>query len=97
MTTTGPNNVVLSTKELHPIDWLGIGNLVVWYSIWITAAVLVIKVITKKITPLDVFIGAWIMGTSGPTLFEYFVFQRVVYPFYFVNVDPDSLSGFRWS
>ncbi|MGA2874563.1 MAG: glycosyltransferase family 39 protein [Nitrososphaerales archaeon] len=93
VTTTGPNNVVLSTKELHPIDWVGIGNLVIWYSIWITAAVLVIKVVTKKVTSLDVFIGAWIIGTYGPTLFEYFVFQRVVYPFYFVNVDPGLALG----
>jgi dolichyl-phosphate-mannose--protein O-mannosyl transferase len=93
VTTTGPNNVVLSQKELHPIDWEGIGNLVIWYSIWLTGAVLVIKILTKKITGLDVFIGVWIVGTYGPTLFEYFAFQRVVYPFYFVNVDPGLALG----
>jgi dolichyl-phosphate-mannose--protein O-mannosyl transferase len=93
VTTTGPNNTVLSTKQLHPIDWLGIGNLVVWYSIWITVPVLIIKALMKKVTSLDVFIGAWIVGTFGPTLFEYFFFQRVVYPFYFVNVDPGLALG----
>lgn len=93
VTTTGPNNTILSQTELHPIDWLGIGNLVIWYSIWITGAVLVIKTITKKITGLDVFIATWIIGTYGPTLFEYFAFQRVVYPFYFVNVDPGLALG----
>ncbi|MHB2036996.1 MAG: glycosyltransferase family 39 protein [Nitrososphaerales archaeon] len=93
VTTTGPNNVILGTKQLHPIDWLGIGNLVVWYSIWITVPVLIAKALMKRITQLDALIGAWIFGTYGPTLFEYFAFQRVEYPFYFVNVDPGLALG----
>ncbi|MHB1867984.1 MAG: hypothetical protein ACYCPP_03465, partial [Nitrososphaerales archaeon] len=47
----------------------------------------------KRITQLDALIGAWIFGTYGPTLFEYFAFQRVEYPFYFVNVDPGLALG----
>ena len=93
VTTTGPNNTVLSQKVLHPIDYLGIGNLVIWYSIWIIAPVLAIKVISKKVTPLDTFVGTWIFGTYGPALFEYFTFHRVEYPFYFVNVDPALALG----
>ncbi|MDG6905458.1 MAG: glycosyltransferase family 39 protein [Nitrososphaerota archaeon] len=93
VTTTGPNNTILSQKELHPIDWLGIGNLVIWYSIWLIGAVLVIKILTKNITALDAFISAWIFGTYGPPLFEYFAFDRVSYPFYFVNVDPGLALG----
>ena len=93
VTTTGPNGTVLSQRELHPIDWLGIGNLVIWYSIWIISPVLLAKILTKKITQLDAFIGTWIVGTYGPTLFAFFAFERVVYPFYFVNVDPALALG----
>ena len=93
ITTTGPNNTLISQKELHPIDYLGIGNLVIWYSIWIIVPVLAVKVISKKVTPLDGFIGTWIFGTYGPSLFEYFAFHRVEYPFYFVNVDPALALG----
>lgn len=93
VTTTGANNTVLSEKVLHPIDYLGIGNLVIWYSIWIIVPVLALKVISKKITPLDTFIGTWIFGTYGPALLEYFLLRRVEYPFYFVNVDPALALG----
>lgn len=93
VTTTGPNNTVLSQKELHPVEWLGIGNLAVWFSIWIIVPVLAIKVLSKKVTQFDAFIGTWIFGTYGATLFEYFAFHRVVYPFYFVNVDPGLALG----
>ncbi len=93
VTTTGPNGTVLSTKELHPIDWQGIGNLVIWYSIWLIIPVLIIKAWLSKVSALDVFVGAWIFGTYAPTLFEYFAYQRVVYPFYFVNVDPGLALG----
>jgi 4-amino-4-deoxy-L-arabinose transferase-like glycosyltransferase len=93
VTTTGANNTILSQKHLHPVDWLGIGNLVVWYSFWIIVPVLVAKMLMNKITALDVFIGTWIIGTYGPPLLEYFAFHRVVYPFYFVNVDPGLALG----
>lgn len=93
VTTTGPNNTVQSQKELHPIDYQGVGNLVIWYSIWIIVPVLAFKAFSKKVTPIDTFIGTWIFGTFGPTLFEYFSFHRVEYPFYFVNVDPALALG----
>ena len=93
VTTTSSNGTIVNQRELHPIDWLGIGNLVIWYSIWIIVPVLIAKILTKKITKLDAFIGTWIAGTYGPTLLAFFAFQRVVYPFYFVNVDPALALG----
>lgn len=93
ITTTASNGTILSTTSLHPIDWLGIGNLVVWYSIWIIIPVLIIKGIRRKISELDAFIGAWIAGSYVPILLAYFVFQRVEYPFYFINLDPGLALG----
>lgn len=93
VTTTGQNDTVISQKLLHPIDYLGIGNLILWYSIWVIVPVLAFKVISKRITKLDTLIGTWIFGTYGPTLFEYLFLHRVVYPFYFVNVDPALALG----
>lgn len=93
ITTTAPNGTILSTTYLHPIDWLGIGNLVIWYSIWIIVPVLLIKGIRRKVTPLDGFIGSWIVGSYVPILLAYFVFHRVEYPFYFINLDPGLALG----
>ncbi|MGI0091756.1 MAG: glycosyltransferase family 39 protein [Nitrososphaerales archaeon] len=93
VTTTSSNGTVLSQTYLHPIDWLGIGNLVVWYSIWIIVPVLAIKVASRKVTQLDALVGAWIAGTYIPNLLLSGVFQRVVYSFYFINTDPGLALG----
>ena len=93
ITTTASNGTVLSTTYLHPIDWLGIGNLVIWYSIWIIVPVLFVKAFRRKFSELDAFIGSWIVGSYSPILLAYFVFHRVEYPFYFLNLDPALALG----
>ena len=93
ITTTSSNGTVLSKTFLHPIDWVGIGNLVVWYSIWIIVPVLIIKAVRRTATQLDALIAALIAGTYIPNLILSGVLHRVVYAFYFINTDPALALG----
>ncbi len=96
VTKTLPNGTQVSevTRVAHPIDWVGIGNLVVWYSIWAIVPFLILKpLITRKLTQLEAFVGAWILGTYGPSLYISAVVHRVVYAFYFIAVDPALALG----
>ncbi|MCL5067399.1 MAG: glycosyltransferase family 39 protein [Thaumarchaeota archaeon] len=92
VTTTLSNGQQIVTVY-HPIDWLGIGNLVIWYAIWLIVPVLAIKILKRKVTQLDALIGCWIAATYLPSIFLSAVVQRVVYSFYFVNVDPGLALG----
>ncbi len=91
--STSSNGTVISTQVLHPVDWQGIGNLVIWYSIWIIVPVLIAKIVTRGIKPLDALIGTWIFATYAPSLLLSEVYHRVVYAFYFVYVDPGLALG----
>jgi len=93
ITTTSSNGTVISKTYLHPIDWLGIGNLVIWLSFWIIVPVIIFKAIRRIATQLDAFISALILGTYGPNLILSGVYHRVVYSFYFVNTDPALALG----
>jgi dolichyl-phosphate-mannose--protein O-mannosyl transferase len=93
ITTTSSNGTVINKTYEHPIDWLGIGNLVIWLSFWIIVPVIVFKCIRKMATQLDILIGALIVGTYGPNLFLSGFYHRVVYTFYFVNTDPALALG----
>jgi 4-amino-4-deoxy-L-arabinose transferase-like glycosyltransferase len=79
--------------DLHPIDWLGIGNLVIWYSIWAIVPVIAGKILVRKATNLDIFIGSWILCTYAPSIMLSGIYHRVVYAFYFINVDPGLALG----
>jgi len=93
ITTTSNNGTVISKTYLHPIDWLGIGNLVVWLSFWIIVPVIIFKCIRRMATQLDILIGALIVGTYAPNLLLSGFYHRVVYSFYFVNTDPALALG----
>jgi len=93
ITTTSSNGTVISKSFLHPIDWLGIGNLVIWLSFWIIVPVIIFKGIRKMATQLDALIVALIVGTYGPNLLLSGIYHRVVYSFYFVNTDPALALG----
>jgi 4-amino-4-deoxy-L-arabinose transferase-like glycosyltransferase len=93
ITTTSNNGTVLSKTFLHPIDWLGIGNLVIWLSFWIIVPVIIFKAIRRMATQLDALIIALIVGTYGPNLILSGLYHRVVYTFYFVNTDPALALG----
>lgn len=93
ITTTASNGTVLSRTYLHPIDWLGIGNLVIWLSFWIIVPVIIFKSIRGLATHLDAIITALVVGTYGPNLMLSAYYHRVVYSFYFVNTDPALALG----
>jgi 4-amino-4-deoxy-L-arabinose transferase-like glycosyltransferase len=93
ITTRSSNGTVISTQYLHPIDWLGIGNLVIWLSFWIIVPVIIFKCFRRVATSLDILIGALIIGTYGPNLVLSGFYHRVVYSFYFVNTDPALCLG----
>jgi 4-amino-4-deoxy-L-arabinose transferase-like glycosyltransferase len=78
---------------LHPIDWIGIGNLVIWYSIWAIIPLIIGKIVARRASNLDIFIGVWIACTYVPSLILSGIFHRVVYAFYFINVDPGLALG----
>ena len=88
-----PNGDIQTTKTLHPIDWLGIGNLVIWYSMYLIVPAIVYLAIKRMITPLSAFVGFWIAATYLPSLLLSAVVHRIVYAFYFVNVDPGIALG----
>ncbi|MHB8566278.1 MAG: glycosyltransferase family 39 protein [Nitrososphaerales archaeon] len=93
ITTNGPNGTILKTQTLHPVDWLGMGNLVIWLSIWLIVPLLAYKALRREVKPVDAFVGFWIGATYGPSLILSAVFHRIVYAFYFVNVDPGLALG----
>ncbi len=93
ITTKSSNGTVISTVYEHPIDWLGIGNLVIWLSFWIIVPVIIFKAIRKAATHLDALIATLIIGTYGPNLVLSAIYDRVVYSFYFVNTDPALALG----
>lgn len=92
ITTTLPNGVqrVVTT---HPIDWLGIGNLAIWYAIWPIAAMILYRTVTRKLTKVDGLIATWIAATYLPWYYVSLVLHRVEYSFYFLNVDPALALG----
>ncbi len=92
VSTTAENGAV-TRIQYHPIDWQGIGNLVIWYSIWIIVPVLAVKVARRKVTKLDALIGCWIAATYLPWFYISLVLHRVEYAFYFINVDPGLALG----
>ncbi len=93
VTTTLQNGSSIS-QTYHPIDWLGIGNLVIWYSIWAIVPLIIVNLaVFRKQVSLSVFIGSWIAATYIPSLILSGVIHRVVYAFYFINVDPGLALG----
>ena len=94
VTTTASDGTVLTKTFLHPIDWQGIGNLVIWWSIWIIVPVIIFKAIRRQATQLDALIAALIIGTYVPNLIlSSPLIRRVVYAFYFINTDPALVLG----
>jgi dolichyl-phosphate-mannose-protein mannosyltransferase len=75
------------------IQWLGIGNFIVWYSIWLIVPILIVKGITRKIGRIDLLVSAWIASTYLPWFFISIFLHRVEYAFYMVNVDPGLALG----
>lgn len=89
-TTCGPETTVL---VYHPIDWRGMGNLVVWYSIWLVCPLVAWRLVRRRASPVDTLAGSVIAGTYLPLFYISLVSQRVEYAFYFVNTDVGLALG----
>ncbi|HUK74977.1 MAG TPA: hypothetical protein VLU99_04230, partial [Nitrososphaerales archaeon] len=93
VTSRAPNGSLLSVTQYHPIDWRGIGNLVVWYSFWVIVPVVVWKLARRSATEVDGLVGCLIAGTYLPMYYISLVSDRVEYAFYFLNTDVGLALG----
>ena len=93
VTSRAPDGSPLSITQFHPIDWQGIGNLVVWYSIWLVVPVLAWKLIRRSATEAGVLSGCLIAATYLPLTYISLVSHRVEYAFYFLNTDVGLALG----
>jgi len=91
--TSLPNGTVTSQIQYHPIDWQGMGNLVLWYSIWLIVPVIGWKLLKRKAGEADVLAGCLIAATYLPLFYIALVSHRVEYAFYFINTDPGLALG----
>ncbi len=88
--TCGPTTIV---TLYHPIDWQGIGNLVVWYSIWLVVPLVGWRLVRRKASQIDALVASLVAGTYLPLFYISLVSQRVEYAFYFINTDVGLALG----
>ncbi len=92
VTSAGPNGTIVQVNY-HPIDWQGIGNLVVWYSIWLVVPVVAWKLIRRSAADADALVGSLVGATYLPLFYVSLASQRVEYAFYFLNTDVGIALG----
>ena len=93
VTSKGPNGTLLQVHNYHPIDWQGIGNLIVWYSIWLVVPLVAWKFLRRSAKQADVLVGCLIAATYLPLFYISLVSHRVEYAFYFLNTDVGLALG----
>ena len=86
-------NGTIHAVTYHPIDWQGIGNLVVWYSIWLVVPVVAWKLVRRSAKEADALAGCVIAATYLPLFYISLVSNRVEYAFYFINTDVGLALG----
>lgn len=92
LSSTGVNGTAHVTLY-HPIDWQGIGNLVVWYSIWLVVPLVAWKLVKRSAGNADALAGSVIAATYLPLFYISLVSNRVEYAFYFINTDVGLALG----
>ena len=92
VSSTGANGTNL-LAVYHPVDWRGMGNLVVWYSIWLVVPVVAWKVVRRSAKEVDALAGSVIAATYLPLFYISLVSHRVEYAFYFINTDVGLALG----
>ena len=93
VTSTASNGTTLQVTQYHPIDWQGMGNLVVWYSIWLVVPLIAWRLISRSAKEVDALAGSLIAGTYLPLFYISLVSHRVEYAFYFINTDVGLALG----
>jgi dolichyl-phosphate-mannose--protein O-mannosyl transferase len=92
VSSTGPNGTS-SLAVYHPIDWVGMGNLVVWCSIWLVVPLAAWKAVRKTAKEAEALAGSVIAATYLPLFYISLVSHRVEYAFYFINTDVGLALG----
>jgi 4-amino-4-deoxy-L-arabinose transferase-like glycosyltransferase len=93
VTSKASNGTILGEVVYHPIHWQGIGNLVVWYSIWLVVPMVAWRLVRRSAKEVDALVGCLIAGTYLPLFYISLVSHRVEYAFYFLNTDVGLALG----
>lgn len=93
--TTLKDGVISEVRNelVHPIVWQGMGNLPIWWSIWIVVPTVIYCLIRARNAKLALLLLSWVSATYLPWLYLSGVVGRIVYPFYFVNTVPALVIG----
>ncbi|MDA4118392.1 MAG: glycosyltransferase family 39 protein [Thaumarchaeota archaeon] len=93
VTSTVGNGGAVHVISYHPIDWQGMGNLVVWFSIWLVVPTVAWKLVRRKAGQADMLSLCLIAATYLPLFYISLVSHRVEYAFYFMNTDVGLALG----
>lgn len=80
-------------EKVYPINWRGVTNLPLWYSIWIVVPLSLYLIVRKRGDEGLALSFIWIVGTYTPLLGMSLVLNRIEYPFYFINTLPGLALG----
>ncbi len=80
-------------EKVYPINWRGVTNLPLWYSIWIVVPFSAYLAAKRRLNEGLALTILWIIGTYLPLLGMSLAFNRIEYPFYFINTLPALALG----
>lgn len=94
-TITEKTDSIVTTRSIitHPITWYGVGNMPIWWSIWLIIPISIYMISKNRGSSIEPFLLAWIGANYLPMLYLSLVVQRIVYPFYFLNTVPALALG----
>jgi len=80
-------------ERVYPINWRGVTNLPLWYSIWVVTPLSVYLMVKRRLNEGVLLTLIWIIGTYLPLIGMSVLFNRIEYPFYFINTLPALALG----
>jgi 4-amino-4-deoxy-L-arabinose transferase-like glycosyltransferase len=80
-------------EKAYPINWRGVTNLPLWYSIWLVVPLSIYHVVKRRINEGLALSLLWVIGTYLPLVVISLAFNRIEYPFYFINTLPGLALG----
>ena len=80
-------------ERVYPITWRGVTNLPLWYSIWLVTPLSIYLAAKKRLNEGVALTLLWIIGTYLPLIGISLIFNRIEYPFYFINTLPALALG----
>lgn len=80
-------------ERVYPINWRGVTNLPLWYSIWLVAPLSIYLIARRGLNEGLALTLLWIIGTYLPLIGISLVLNRIEYPFYFINTLPALALG----